>query len=70
MNQPSIHQLNRAPNRDGHAAYLVGTELSLADLHGVCGLAPAMALLPFSFPKVEAWPPGGPTVESWWVADW
>lgn len=36
-------------------AYLVGNDLTLADLYGVCGLAPVMALLPFDFPKVEDW---------------
>eukprot|EP00435_Cladocopium_sp_Y103_P002497 s896_g1.t1 len=36
-------------------AYLVGNELTLADLYGVCRLAPVMALLPFDFPKVEDW---------------
>jgi len=33
----------------------VGNDLTLADLYGVCGLAPVMALLPFDFPKVEDW---------------
>ena len=36
-------------------AYLLGNGLTLADLHGVCGLAPVIALLPFDFPKVEDW---------------
>ena len=43
--------------------YLVGNDFTLADLHGVCGLAPALALLPFNFPKVEEWFLGQKTSE-------
>ncbi|CAJ1395640.1 unnamed protein product [Effrenium voratum] len=35
--------------------FLLGQDLTLADIGGVCAFAPALALLPLPFPTVRAW---------------